>query len=260
MMVIGSYLLRRRGQPASLIALAFLFLALHSVADDRIIKNDDSVITGRIVGVSKNQVMVEIRSSTGSVNKIPSYISDIKSVVMATPAEVTKVQAQGVPPGAVIAALEPQIRQFAGLPADWVVFAMAQLGDAYATVSRDDRALAAYDQITQFYPGSAYENLAKAGKAGVSLKAGMVAEALASLQPIIDQANQDIAPSPANGAIYAYAYMVYGRVLEAQQKPRQALEAYLTVKTMFYQNPVLVEQADQHATNLREHNPGLSIE
>jgi hypothetical protein len=259
-MVIGSCLIRRRVEPAFLIGLAFLFLAARAGADDHITKNDGTVITGRIVGVTGNQVFVEARSATGSVNKIPYYLADLKSVTMAPPADVSKVMAPDVSHATVIATLEPEVKQYAGLPVDWVVEAMAQLGDAYTAEGELSRAVAVYDQIAKSYSGTPYENVAKACKAGLSLKAGMVDEALAAVQPIVDQANQEIAPSPSNGVIYAYAYMVYGQALEAQKKPRKALEAYLTVKTMFYQNPILLAQANERAANLREHNPGLSIE
>jgi hypothetical protein len=80
------------------------------------------------------------------------------------------------------------------------------------------------------------------------------------LQPIIDQANQDLAPSQSEGGLYATAFLVYGQALEAQKKLEQALEAYLTVKTMFYQNPALADQADQMAKKLRDQNPGLGVE
>jgi len=259
-MVIGSLFFRRFVRPALLIAPAFILLAFRSVADDQIVKKDGSVITGRLVGVSNGQVMVETHSSNGGIAKFPITITDIKSIGMAAPADVTKAEAPGVAPAAVIAALEPQIKQFAGLPADWVVEAMAQLAQAYAAQGQADRALAAYNQIDTLYPGGKYHAQAVAGKAEMNLKAGKIDEALAVIQPIVDQANKDIAPSPSDGAIYAYAFVVYGQVLEAQKKPRQALEAYLTVKTMFYQNPVLVDRADQLAKNLRDQNPGLGIE
>jgi tetratricopeptide (TPR) repeat protein len=179
---------------------------------------------------------------------------------MATPAEVTKVQAQGTPPETVIAALGPQVQQYAGLPVNWVVGAMAQLGDAYAAAGQSDKALATYNQISQLYPGSAFENVAKTGKAKMSLKAGKIDEALAAVKPIVELANKDLAPSPSDGELYAGAFLVYGQALEAQKKPQQALEAYLTVVTMYYQNPALVDQADQLAKNLRDHNPGVGVE
>jgi tetratricopeptide (TPR) repeat protein len=173
---------------------------------------------------------------------------------------VAKVQSPDTPPAAVIAALEPQVKQFAGLPTTWVVDAMAQLACAYAEQGKADLASAIYKQIDTLYPGSNYQAQAVAGLAEMSLKAGKIDEALAAVKPIIEQANKDIAPSPADGAIYANAFLVYGQALEAQNKPRQALEAYLTVKTMFYQNPNLADQAVLLAKNLREHHPGLGIE
>jgi tetratricopeptide (TPR) repeat protein len=260
MMVIGSLYLRRLEQLACLMALTFILLEVRSMADDQIVKTDGTVITGTITGSSDGQVTVQSTTSRGGIAKVPYSIADIKSITMATPDAVTKVQGEGVPPGTVIAALEPEIKQFAGMPADWVVAAMAQLGDAYAANGQADKALAMYNEISKDYPGSAYENVAKAGKAKMSLKAGKIEEALAAVQPIVDQANKDIAPSPSDGALYAGAFLVYGQVLEAQKKPQQALEAYLTVTTMYYQNPNLVEQADQLAKNLRDHNPGVGVE
>ncbi len=93
------------------------------------------------------------------------------------------MQAEGTPPATVIATLEPQVKQFAGLPTPWVVGAMAQLGDAYAAAGQADKALAMYNQISQLYPGSAFENVAKTGKAKMSLKAGKIDEALSAVMP-----------------------------------------------------------------------------
>jgi tetratricopeptide (TPR) repeat protein len=259
-MVIGTLFFRRQVYWVCLIALAFILPVVRSVADDQIIKKDGTTISGQILGASDGQVTVQSTTSNGGIAKVPYYLTDIKSVNMAVPADVTAAEAPGVAPTAVITALEPKVKQFAGLPADWVVVAMGQLAEAYSTQGQADRALAIYNQIIQLYPGSAYESAAKAGLAGMSLKAGKVDEALAAVQPMVDKANQDIAPSPSDGALYANAFLVYGQVLEKQKKPQQALEAYLTVKTMFYQNPALVDQADQLVKSLRDQNPGLGIE
>lgn len=230
------------------------------IAEDQIFKKDGTSLSGQIVGVSNGQVAVQIKTANGGVAKFPIAITDIKSINMVVPAEVTAAEAAGVAPADVITALEPKVKQFAGLPADWVVAAMEQLAEAYSAQDHADRALAIYNQIIQLYPGSAYENAAKAGLAGLSLKAGKINEALAAVQPIVDKANQDIAPSPSDGALYARAFLVYGQVLEKQKRPQEALEAYLTVKTMFYQNPALADQADQLAKSLRDQNPGIGIE
>ncbi len=259
-MVIGSLFSRGRVGRTVAMALAFILLALRWVAADQIVKTDGTSVNGRIVGVSDGQVTIESRSSNGGVAQFPVAISDIKSISMAMPAEVAKVQGPDATPGAVIAALEPQVKKYAGLPADWVVEAMAQLAQAYAAQGQGDRAAATYNQIDTLYPGSKYHAQAVAGKAALSLAAGKIDDALAAVQPIIDQANKDIAPSPSDGALYANAFLVYGQVLEAQKKPQQALEAYLTVKTMFYQNPNLVAQADRYAKDLRDHHPDLGVE
>jgi len=259
-MVIGSFINRPQVKWVCLIAFAFILPAVRLMADDQIIKKDGNTISGQIVGVADGQVTVQITTANGGAAKFPIAVSDIKSIHMAVPADVAAAEAPGVASGAVIAALEPQVKRYAGLPVDWVVTAMGQLADAYSEQGHMDRALAVYDQILQLYPGSAYEDAAKAGMAGMSLKAGKIDEALAAVQPIVDKADQDIAPSSSNGALYARAYLVYGQVLEKQQKLEKALEAYLTVKTMFYQNPTLADQADQLAKSLRDQNPGLGVE
>jgi len=73
---------------------------------------------------------------------------------------------------------------------------MAQLAQAYSAQNKGDRAAALYSQIDTLYPGSKYHVQAIAGKALLSLKQGKIADALTAVQPIIDQANKDIAPSP----------------------------------------------------------------
>jgi len=243
-----------------MIALAFTCLVLGAVADDQIVKKDGTVIPGTVISIVGTQVMLKTVTSRGGEAKIPYNLSDIKSVSMATPAVVVKAETPGTSPGAVVAALEPQINRLAGLPADWIVDAMARLAEAYLALNQPDKALGIYDEIDTLYPGSKYHAQAVAGKADMSLKMGKFDEALAAVQPIVTEANQNIAPSPAEGAAYAHAFLVYGAALEAKQKPQQALEAYLTVKTMFYQNANLVDEAENRAKTLREKNPGIGIE
>ena len=92
------------------------------------------------------------------------------------------------------------------------------------------------------------------------LAQGNVEQALSTVQPVIEAANKTVAPSPSDARAYANAFLVYGRILEAQKKYPQALEAYLTVKTLFYQNQALVDQSAQLVQNLRAHQPGVSVD
>ena len=257
-MAIGFLSSGRILQPAGLIALVLLLVSAHSQADDQIKKKNGSVLTGQIVSVTDGQVMIQGRSASGGVVKQPVYLTDIDSIIMEPPADVTKVK--GAAPAAVIAALAPIVQQYAGLPVDWLLDAMSQLGEAYDAAGQADQASAIYAQINQLYPNSPYQMQAITGKARQSLKAGKVADALAAIQPVVTEANQNLAPSPAKGRLYANAFLVYGQVLEAEKKYPEALEAYLTVKTMFYQNPALVEQAGQLVKNLRAQNPGLGVD
>jgi tetratricopeptide (TPR) repeat protein len=224
------------------------------------VKSDGTTVSGAILGVSDGAATVESKLPGGGIAKFPVMFADIKSITMATPPAVAAVQAPNTPPGQVIAALEGPVKQFAGLPATWVVDAMAQLGDAYSQVGQTDQGLAIYNEIGSLYPHSPYTAVADASRAQLDLDAGKVDDALKIVQPIVDKANQDIAPSPIDGGTYAKAFIVYGRALEAQKKLPEALEAFLTVKTMFYQNPNLVAEADHYAQALRAKNPDIGIE
>jgi tetratricopeptide (TPR) repeat protein len=243
-----------------MIALTALCLTLRGVADDQIVKTNGDTVTGRITGISDGAAMVETAIAGGGKASFPVMLADIKSVKMAPPPAVAKVQAPNTPPGEVIAALEAPVKQFAGLQAPWVIDAMAQLGDAYSQVGQTPKALAIYNEIGTLYPGSSYVNVAIASKAELDLSAGNIDAAMKEVQPIVEKANQDIAPSPTDGATYAKAFLVYGRGLEAQKKLPEALEAFLTVKTMFYQNPTIVAEADHYAQDLRAKNPDIGVE
>jgi tetratricopeptide (TPR) repeat protein len=257
-MVIGS----RRRQILSITGLAtslFLALGVSVTADDGIQLNSGATVTGQITGVSDGQIQVTISSASGSLVKTVVNLSDVKSVRMATPAAMAGLK-EDAPPATVIAALSPLVKAYAGLKTNWVVDAMAHLADAYENSNQDAQALAIYTQINQLYPDSLYQNAAAAGLAQLELQQGKVDDAMAKLQPIIDKASADLAPSPEEGRSYARAFLVYGQALQQQKEYSKALEAYLTVKTMFYQNPALVAQADQLASALRRQNPGLGVD
>jgi hypothetical protein len=241
-------------------ALTLAWLPALSRADDKITQKNGTVITGQIVSVSGGQVTVMSKTPNGGVAKVPYMISDIQSVDMTPPPALAGAKDQ--PPATVIAALSPIVKEYAGLPADWVLDAMGQLADAYSASSQDDAANAIYAQISQLYPGSSYTNIAVAGQAKLLLKQGKIDQALALIQPVIDAANKNVAPSPTDGRAYANAFLVYGQILEAQKKFSQALEAYLTVKTMFYQPELagLVARSEQLAKNVRDQNPGLGVD
>jgi predicted negative regulator of RcsB-dependent stress response len=255
MMAIG-VLLRARRLHFSILLLA---AALPSLAvADQLTMNSGQVVAGHIVSVSDGQVTVQTTTSNGGQATLPYHLSDIKTVSMAAPPELAAAKNQ--PPAQVIAALAPLVTAYAGLPTDWVLDAMGQLADAYSASNQDDAASAIYAQINQLYPGSVYTPIATAGQAKVLLSQGKLDEALTTVQPVIDAANKTMSPSASEARAYANAFLVYGQILEAQKKYSQALEAYLTVKTMLYQNQALVDRSDQLVQKLRATAPGVSVD
>jgi tetratricopeptide (TPR) repeat protein len=255
-MVIGSW--RASACYAGVGILLFVSLGARGLADDQIKLKAGSTVSGSISGVSDGQVTVTGKAANGSPIRLSYYLTDIQSVTMEPPAAVaTLAEAK---PATVISTLEPLVKEYAGLPAGWVIDAMGELADAYGSSGQDDRAEAVYAQINQLYPNSPFQNAAVAGKAKIDLQQGKVDDAMALLQPLVAKANQNLAPSPSEGQFYARAFLVYGQALEAQKQFPKALEAFLTVKTMFYQNPTLVAQAEQLAAALRKDNPGVSVE
>jgi hypothetical protein len=256
-MVIGSSSAARVGKSLAI----FLFVALTVTgglrAQDQVYLKAGTVVSGQITGVSGGQIAIDIPGPTGQTAHSVLYLSDVQSVTMPTPDVVT--QLKSADPATIIATLAPVVRQYAGLPADWVVDAMGQLADAYDAQGKSAQASQAYSQIEQLYPGSPYQTEATAGAAKLALNSGDLADALALLKPIVDQANQNLAPSAAESRGYAKIFLVYGQVLQAQKQNDAALEAYLTVKTLFYQNPALVDQAEKLADTLRAQAPGVSV-
>ena len=258
-MVIGSSARHAFKARGCLLVLAFSLLTLRLMAEDSITKNDGTVINGKIDSVSGGQVWVITPRPAGGTVRQAYYLTDLKSVSMATPPAVTAAEAPNTDPNAAITALGPITKQYAGLSVPWVIDAMAQLADAYAKLNQTDKALAVYAQIGALYPGSPYVHVADAGKAQAALEAGKVDDAVKLLQPIIDQANKNLAPSQVEAATYAKAFLVYGKVLLAQKKPQDALEAFLTVKTMFYQSPALVTEAEGYVADVRKNNPNIGV-
>ena len=225
----------------------------HVRAQDQILLKAGTVVTGKINGLADGQVSV-----TQAAGKTVIYLTDIQSVSMAPP--VAFVQAKKATAADQPALLEPLVKQYAGLPADWVLDAMGQLADDYDSLGQAEKSAAIYTQINQLYPNSPYKKEAIIGQAKQDLKAGKIDDALAKVKPLIDDANQDIAPSPADGRLFASAFLIYGQALQQQKQDAQALEAFLTVKTMFYQSPSLVDQADQLAQALQKQNPDVSVD
>src|SRR5471032_1558877 len=122
MMVIeSSFWVRGVGRSALLLVIIGSFLPLRA---DEIVKKNGTIVDGQITGISSGQIGITIGAARSVV-----YLSDVQSVTMTPPAAMAKLDS--ATPEAKISILEPLVKQYAGLPADWVLDAMGQLADAY---------------------------------------------------------------------------------------------------------------------------------
>lgn len=211
---------------------------------------------GQIIGADGVNLMLEIAIGSGK-GKVPIPLSNIQKVEMAVPAELSSLAKSD--PAAVISGLEPLVKKYKGIPADWIVDAMANLADAYTATGKMEESKALYDQLAQFFPGSKYLIKANVGRAKGLLSAGNLEEALKQLEPLIELADKTAAPSAEEGRLYGEAFLVKGRILEKKNDLEGALESYLTTITSFYQNVEVVSQAEEQAKKLRSQNPQLVV-
>ncbi len=225
-------------------------------AEDTIFLKSDKKQVGTIVGADGSNVIVEIVVGSGK-GRVPIPISTIQKIEMTVPSEISTLNRSDF--SSVVTVLEPLVKKFKGLPADWVIDAMGTLADAYTATGKIAESTALYAQIEQLFPGSKYLIKANVGKAKGALASDNLDEALKLLEPLIESANKTAAPSAEEGRLYGEAFLVKGMILEKKKDLEGALESYLTTVTSFYQNVDIVGKAEEQAKKLRNQNPQLVV-
>lgn len=236
-----------------LVCAGFLLAISTVYGQDKIVLKGGQEVSGKILEVTGDKVSVSVGAST-----IPYPLSSIQSVQMAAPAELEKVR--NATPEQIVTTLDPLVKKFKGLPVDWVSEAMSMEAEAYAAQGKDAESIALYQEMSKLYPGSRFEVRAQAGLAKASLRARKYDEALSKVAPLITEANKTFSPSIDDGRVYGDAFLVQGEALEKQGKLKEALESYLTVVTVFYQNPATVKTAREQADKLRKNNPQVVVD
>ncbi len=236
----------------------FLFLFFAAVLDGdaagRIVKQDGATMEGEVTGVSGDQVQVKLEAGT-----IGMSLSQIKSVEMPAPKEIAALQADPNPaPATVLATAEPLVKNFEGLPADWLVDALVLIGNAYASQGDYEKSAAVFEKIKKTYGDRSYSLEANLGLARVALKQNRVDDALPLLQPLLAKARESISHSPSESRMYGEAFLLDGQALEAKGDAPGAFEAYLTAN-IFNQDPAAFQVADGKAQALRTSHPGLKV-
>jgi hypothetical protein len=233
---------------------AGLLLAISpSYGQDKIVLKGGQIVEGKIQDVTNGNANLLSKN-----NVFPYPLANVVSVQMATPAELDKVRSGE--PAQIVSTLEPLVKKFKGLPCDWVTEAMALVAEAYATEGKDTESTSIYSEMSKLYPGSRYQIRAEAGLAKSALRAGKYDDALAKITPLIAEANKSFSPSAEDGRLYGEAFLVQGQILEKQGKPKEALESYLTVVTVFYQNTATAKTARELADKLRKNNPQVVVD
>lgn len=239
----------------SFLVCAGLLLAISAMhGQDKIALKTGQEVSGKILEVSDGSVKVSVGAGT-----IPYPLANISKVEMAAPAELDKAK-DATTPEQSATLLEPIVKKFKGLPVDWVADAMARLAGDYSQMGKEADSSAMYESMVKLYPGSPYQVRAQAGLAKAAFKAGKYDEVLSSLAPLIAEANKTFSPSQDDGRAYSEAFLIQGQALEKQGKLKEALESYLTVVTVFYQNPVAAKTAQELADSLRKNNPQVVAE
>ncbi len=142
--------------------------------------------------------MVQTRTSTGGIRQVPDLPGRREVDHMATPDAVAEGRAPGTPPGQVIAALEGPGQGVRGSePPRGSSAPWASSATPIRRSGRSDKAPRGLQRDRPALPGAASTRIShKASRAEVSFNQGKVDEALATVQPIVDAANKDLAPSP----------------------------------------------------------------
>lgn len=223
-------------------------------AQDKITLNSGEVYTGKILQVANGQATIEVPQG-----KIPLRLATIASVSLDVPREMEQARKE-TDPKKQLQLVVPLVNRYQGLPVGWVVEALGLAAEAKAALGDNATATAIYDNMLKLYPGSVYEARAKAGLASQALATGDAAKALTMVGPLIAEADKTLLPGHAEGEAYGAAYLVQGQAQEKQGKYADALTSYLTVVTVFHQNPSIAQAAQKAADTLRKTHPDVIVE
>ena len=158
-----------------------------------------------------------------------------------------------------LADLKPLADQFRGLPTEWAQQAAGLLGDLYVEKKDLARAEAAYNDYRRFYPEAPGGALrVGVGRARIAYARNNAAQARQQLQGIAQAALKNPAfVTKAEGAAYGQAFYLLGQMQEQEHGYPEALESYLRIVTLFYQDSAVATRAQQSADALRSAHQGL---
>ena len=213
---------------------------------------------GRITGVQGDAILLNIPNGKTSVP-----LAQVVRVDAAAPAAyATGIQAYNAGNyDRALAELRTFGEAFRGLPTEWEQQTLAALGSIYLEKNDVAKAEAAFNDLRRYYP--------KASGGGLQLSVAQARIAFAKnngaqAKPQLDAIIQAALKSPAevtrtDGAAYGQACYLMARLQERESNYQGALENYLRVVTLFYQDAPLTGRAQKSADDLRAAHKNLSV-
>ncbi|MCS7064400.1 MAG: tetratricopeptide repeat protein [Methylacidiphilales bacterium] len=239
------------GRLACILATLFASLLLHG--QDKIVRKGGQVLEGKII---KGDAQTVTYTSGGMT--APVLLKEVEKIEMVPPIDLSAVELRADNVSEVIQRLNDVIKDFKGLPVDWVAEAMALLADAYQASNQNDKANAIYEEMRQLYPNQPQFLLkANLSAAKSEVRQGKTTEALKLISPLIEEASTTLNISDQKASLYAEAHLIQGMIFEREQKLHEALQAYVKVYTLYPQGAQAAAEARAAVERLRADHPKL---
>ena len=213
---------------------------------------------GRITGVQGDAILLIVPNGRTSIPL--SQVARIEAA--APPAYATGMAAYNAGNyDKALTDLRPVGDEFRGLPLEWVQQILVALGSIYLEKNDVVRAEAAFNDYRRYYPNAAGNKLQLGvAQARIAFAKNNTPQARQSLEAITQTALKAPAEvTRGDGAAYGQAFYLLARLQERENHFQDALEDYLRVVTLFYQDTALAARAQKGADDLRTAHKGLSV-
>jgi len=236
--------------PYAVLVSISLLIAMPLYGQEKIVKSDGTTQDVQITVVSGSNVQVQVGNGV-----IGLPLATISQVIMAPPAEfgqaITAYESKDYAKAASLA--KTVVDKYKGLPVDWARQATAMLGDIYVEQNDLLKAEAAYLDFLKAYPGKGSLQT-DVGLARIAFSKKDYSAAKQKLIPIKEQALK-LRNVPSDvGAAYSKAFYLLGQIEETEGNFSDALQDYLRTVTLFYQDRIAVNAAQERADALRKAN------
>ncbi len=227
-------------------------------SDKIFLKGNPTPDVGQITGVQGDTILLNIPG--GSTSRALALVDHVEAP--APPTYASGIAAYNVGNyDKALADLRGIGEKFRGLPVDWAQQTLAALGNIYLEKNDIAKAEAAFADFRKYYPKAPGNGLQfNVAQARIAFAKNNAVAAKQQLDAIIQAALK--APAEVNrtdGAAYAQAFYLMARLQERESNFQGALENYLRVVTLFYQDPAVAANAQKSADALRAAHKDVSV-